>query len=112
MKAQGEIIRRSREESGYGLREFASHIGISASYLSRIETNQARPSPGVVKRIAVQLRSARETRAAIAEITRSEDEATDDTPGRERKLPPPERGRAGRAMEDHEDGDLRRTSPR
>ncbi|MGW6009657.1 helix-turn-helix domain-containing protein [Streptomyces sp. NPDC055210] len=81
MKAQGEIIRRSREESGYGLREFASQIGISASYLSRIERDQVNPSPGIVKKIALKLHRAREERAAIAEITRSEDEASDDTPG-------------------------------
>ncbi|MFF3310540.1 helix-turn-helix domain-containing protein [Streptomyces sp. NPDC002952] len=80
MRARGEIIRRSREESGYGLREFASRIRISPSYLSRIERNQVSPSPGVVKKIAVELREAREARAAIAEITRSEDEACDDTP--------------------------------
>ncbi|MFE4547563.1 helix-turn-helix domain-containing protein [Streptomyces sp. NPDC056785] len=79
MRARGEIIRRSREESGYGLREFATHIGISPSYLSRIERDQASPSPGVVKKIAVELREAREAREAIAEITQSE-EASDDKP--------------------------------
>lgn len=79
MKAQGEIIRRSREASGFRLTEFAQHVGISASYLSRIETNKASPSPDVVKRIAVRLREARQVREAIAEITQSE-EACDDTP--------------------------------
>ncbi|MFJ8992673.1 helix-turn-helix domain-containing protein [Streptomyces sp. NPDC102279] len=79
MKANGDTIRRSREKSGYGLTEFAATVGISASYLSRIERDQASPSPGVVKKIAVQLREAREARAAIAEITQSE-EASDDKP--------------------------------
>ncbi|MFG3090632.1 helix-turn-helix domain-containing protein [Streptomyces antibioticus] len=79
MKAQGEIIRRSREASGFRLTEFARRVGVSASYLSRIETNKASPSPAVVKRIAVELREARQVREAIAEITTSE-EACDDEP--------------------------------
>lgn len=79
MKANGDTIRRSREESGFGLTRFAASVGISASYLSRIERDQASPSPDVVKRIAVRLREARQVREAIAEITQSE-EASDDKP--------------------------------
>lgn len=78
MKARGDTIRRSREESGLGLTEFATRIGISASYLSRIERDQASPSPGVVKRIAEELRKERTARAAIAEITEPETEGSDD----------------------------------
>ncbi|MDX3455100.1 helix-turn-helix transcriptional regulator [Streptomyces sp. ME02-8801-2C] len=78
MKARGRNIRRNREESGYGLTEFANRIGISASYLSRVERDQANPSPTVLRRIAEQLRKERARRAAIAEIT--EDEGSDDKP--------------------------------
>lgn len=74
MKARGQSIRRSREESGCGLTEFAHRIGISASYLSRIERDQASPSPRVVRLIAEELRKERDARAAIREITESEDE--------------------------------------
>jgi transcriptional regulator with XRE-family HTH domain len=53
MEARGPKIRRLREEAGYGLNQFASRIGISPSWLSRIERNKAkRPGPDVLKRIA------------------------------------------------------------
>lgn len=79
MQASGQQIRRKREESGCGLTEFATSIGISASYLSRVERDQANPSPNVVRRIAEELRKERTTREAIAEITESE-EGSDDEP--------------------------------
>ncbi|WP_208639408.1 helix-turn-helix domain-containing protein [Streptomyces bobili] len=80
MKARGSSIRRNREESGCGLTEFAQRIGISASYLSRIERDQANPSPGVLRRIAEALQNESTVRAAIREITNSEDEGSDDEP--------------------------------
>ncbi len=80
MKARGQSIRRSREESGFGLTEFATRIGISASYLSRIERDQANPSPQVVRLIAEELRQQREVRAAIAEITDTEEGSDEDPP--------------------------------
>lgn len=36
----GERIRRIRKERNLGLRETATKAGISATYLSRIETNE------------------------------------------------------------------------
>ncbi|MYU24519.1 helix-turn-helix transcriptional regulator [Streptomyces sp. SID8352] len=72
MKARGQSIRRNREESGRGLTEFANRIGISPSYLSRIERDQANPSPGVMRRIAQELRKEQRAREAIAEITDTE----------------------------------------
>lgn len=69
VKARGHHIRRSREESGIGLTEFARRVEISPSYLSRIERDQVSPSPNVIRRIAIELRKEREVRAAIAEIT-------------------------------------------
>lgn len=77
MKARGQNIRRNREESGYGLTEFAARIGISPSYLSRIERDQANPSPSVIRRIAVELRKERDAREAIAEITDTERDGVD-----------------------------------
>jgi transcriptional regulator with XRE-family HTH domain len=78
VKARGQSIRRSREESGFGLTEFAVRIGISPSYLSRIERDQASPSPHIVRLIAEALRKERAAREAIAEITETEAEGSDD----------------------------------
>ncbi|MFJ5914994.1 helix-turn-helix domain-containing protein [Streptomyces ardesiacus] len=80
MKARGQSIRRNREESGYGLTEFARRIGISPSYLSRIERDQANPSPGVIRRIAEELHKERRAREAIAEITDTEKDGDDQPP--------------------------------
>lgn len=82
VQASGPQIRRRREESGVGLTEFATSIGISASYLSRIERDQATPSPSVLRLIAEGLHQRRRTRAVIAEITDAETEApSDQSPG-------------------------------
>ena len=78
MNARGQSIRRNREESGCGLTEFAESIGISASYLSRIETNKANPSPAVLRRIALGLRKERTAREAIREITETGNEGSDE----------------------------------
>lgn|GEM_PF-3698871 len=63
-----------------GLTEFATGIGISASYLSRIERDQANPSPNVLRRIAEALHAMRRARAVISEITDTETEAPHDPP--------------------------------
>ncbi|WP_432091089.1 helix-turn-helix domain-containing protein [Streptomyces sp. NRRL F-5630] len=56
MKARGTQIRRLREEAGHGLNAFALSVGISPSWLSRIERQQDRtPSPEVLARIAAGL---------------------------------------------------------
>lgn len=72
MQARGAHIRRKREGAGYGLTAFAREIGISPSWLSRIERDQADPSPDVLRRIALALQQDPHVRAAIAEITYSE----------------------------------------
>jgi transcriptional regulator with XRE-family HTH domain len=41
----GERIRRIRMARGLGLRETATKVGISATYLSRIETNEEKTPP-------------------------------------------------------------------
>lgn len=45
----GERIRRIRKERGLGLRETAAKAGMSATYLSRIETKDAKSPPGEEK---------------------------------------------------------------
>lgn len=39
----GARVRRLREEKGYGLREFARMIGVSATYMSKIERDEYPP---------------------------------------------------------------------
>lgn len=50
----GDRIKRIRTERGLGLRETAGKIGISATFLSRVETNveKAGPSEEVLKKLA------------------------------------------------------------
>lgn len=45
----GERLRRVRKERGLGLRETAAKAGMSATYLSRIETNDEKSPPGEEK---------------------------------------------------------------
>lgn len=80
MQARGTRIRRKREECGFNLTDFARRIGISASWLSRIERDQVNPSPDVLKRIALALHKERDVRDAIAEIAQHETEGSDDKP--------------------------------
>ena len=80
MQASGPQIRRRREESGCGLTEFANGIGISASYLSRIERDLVNPSPSVLRLIAEGLHRQRRARAVISAITDAETEAPHDQP--------------------------------
>jgi transcriptional regulator with XRE-family HTH domain len=79
MQARGEQIRRKREGCGYGLTDFARLVGISPSWLCRIETDPlANPTPDVLRRIALALHQERETRAAITQIAQHETELSDD----------------------------------
>ncbi|MFD8319683.1 helix-turn-helix domain-containing protein [Kitasatospora purpeofusca] len=52
MQARGEIIRRKREQEGYGLRRFAAQVAISPTHLSRIERGHRGAQPEVLARIA------------------------------------------------------------
>ena len=42
----GERIRRMRKEQNLGLRKTASKVGISATFLSRVETGKEQVTPG------------------------------------------------------------------
>jgi transcriptional regulator with XRE-family HTH domain len=44
----GPWLRAERERREVGLREMAERVGISATYLSRLETAQARAAEGLV----------------------------------------------------------------
>ena len=50
----GERVRRRRQESGLGLRETAKRAGISATFLSRVETDAEKslPSEEVIRKLA------------------------------------------------------------
>ena len=39
----GTVVRELREEKGFGLRQFAKMIGVSATYLSKIERDELPP---------------------------------------------------------------------
>jgi len=50
--AFGEVLRDLRGRSGIGIKRLAPELGISYSYLSKLEANQIRPSPELVERVA------------------------------------------------------------
>lgn len=78
VKARGDKIRRRRELLGIGLRDFAGRVGISASWLCRIEKGQGDPSPDVIKRIALELQKEPGIRDAIAQIAPHNQEESHD----------------------------------
>jgi transcriptional regulator with XRE-family HTH domain len=77
VRADGPIIRRKREECGHGLTDFARLVGLSPSYLSRVERDLANPSPDVLRRIALALRREAHAKEAIAEIARTDGESNE-----------------------------------
>jgi transcriptional regulator with XRE-family HTH domain len=74
------VIRREREECGCGLTDFARLVGISPSWLSRIENNKARPSPDVLRRIALVVAERASVRIAMSAVATHENEGSDDSP--------------------------------
>lgn len=55
MSSIGERIKKSRNEKGLSLRELASRVDLSASFLSQIEQGKASPSIENLKKIATSL---------------------------------------------------------
>lgn len=53
MISLGKLLRTSRLELGIGLRELAMRVGISPTYLSRIETNDEKSPPSEVVLMAL-----------------------------------------------------------
>lgn len=48
----GDILRGLRTRSGVGIKRLAPELGVSYSYLSKLENNQIRPSEELVQRVA------------------------------------------------------------
>lgn len=56
-KVLGMMLRRARELYAIGLREFARDVGLSAAYVSRIETGHMKPSDKVLRMYADKFRA-------------------------------------------------------
>lgn len=48
----GQLLRHLRNQKGFTLRELAKELAISHAYLSHLETNLAKPSEELAKRLA------------------------------------------------------------
>ena len=66
-KGLGEAVRQLRREAGMSQRDLAQRVGISASWISRIESGQYDPSWGNMRRVAEGLGISLETLSEIAE---------------------------------------------
>ena len=52
MKRFGTLLKELRRESGVGIKKLAPELGVTYSYLSKLESNQAHPSPELVARVS------------------------------------------------------------
>ena len=52
MEEFGTVLRELRNNSGLGIKRLAPELGVTYSYLSKLENNQIRPSGELVARIA------------------------------------------------------------
>jgi HTH-type transcriptional regulator, competence development regulator len=48
----GKILRKLRSETGVGIKRLAPELGVSYTYLSKLENNELSPSEDLVTRIA------------------------------------------------------------
>ncbi len=48
----GDILRDLRGQAGLGIKRLAPELGVSYTYLSKLESHQARPSEEFVQRVA------------------------------------------------------------
>src|SRR5262245_15612404 len=48
----GEILRKLRSSTGLGIKRLAPELGVSYSYLSKLENNEIKPSEELVDRVA------------------------------------------------------------
>ncbi len=48
----GNILHELRGKAGIGIKRLAPELGVSYSYLSKLESNQVRPSEELVERVA------------------------------------------------------------
>jgi transcriptional regulator with XRE-family HTH domain len=66
-KALGQAVRRLRKEAGLSQRALAERIGLSPSWVSRVEGGDYDPSWGDMRRVAVALDVPLERLAELAE---------------------------------------------
>jgi len=66
-KGLGEAVRQLREEAAMSQKELAERVGMSPSWVSRIESGQYDPSWGNMRRIAQGLGVSLETLSEISE---------------------------------------------
>ena len=52
MEEFGDILRELRGKAGVGIKRLAPELGVTYSYLSKLESNQIRPSEELVGRVA------------------------------------------------------------
>ena len=52
MQEFGDILRELRGRTGIGIKRLAPELGVTYSYLSKLENNQIRPSEELVDRVA------------------------------------------------------------
>jgi transcriptional regulator with XRE-family HTH domain len=52
MEEFGHILRELRGKAGIGIKRLAPELGVTYSYLSKLESNQIRPSEELVERVA------------------------------------------------------------
>jgi HTH-type transcriptional regulator, competence development regulator len=48
----GRVLRQLRTRSGVGIKTLAPELGVSYTYLSKLENSDVRPSEGLVRRVA------------------------------------------------------------
>jgi HTH-type transcriptional regulator, competence development regulator len=48
----GDILRELRAEAGLGIKRLAPDLGVSYTYLSKLEGNHVRPSEDMVRKVA------------------------------------------------------------
>jgi HTH-type transcriptional regulator, competence development regulator len=48
----GKVLRKLRAERGIGIKKLAPELGVSYSYLSKLENNEVGPSENMIARVA------------------------------------------------------------
>jgi len=48
----GEVLRELRTQAGVGIKRLAPELGVTYTYLSKLESNHVRPSHELVKKVA------------------------------------------------------------
>ena len=52
MQRFGVLLKELRRERGIGIKKLAPQLGVTYGYLSKLESNQAHPSPEFVERVS------------------------------------------------------------